>query len=412
MTEVILLRSLGDLCLYFAVVGAFPLFFTHDFMLLYPALLGAAGVGVGAWLEKRGSGLLKYAALLLPLSALLLADETMEYLILVPVLIYTGALLWRGIYDLDYYGFREQFLNVGRVLLAFALLILAMYNLEVAMDDGKSSFGASDVLLYSSIYGFAGVFTMRMLRLGSDSTQRDRLNNNLHMIAVLVLILALSAMTVAMENVLHEILSWLLQGIFILLAFAPMLIYRVMTSFVSQTQNFATTTGETGATETGETVAAVGTAGQETAEAVLPQGESFPWWIAVLILAVLCGIVIFLMGSLKRGSGAAGSVGEFSDAETPEGRGWEFRRTNRSKVRKFYRSYLKLIRRKGQKLETDQTTADILERCPENTNTEAAAELRRIYLKARYDLVHPVTDREVEQAKAALKQVTDDNKAK
>ena len=80
MTELIVLRVLGDVCLYFAVVGSFPLFFSHDFTLLYPALLCAAGAGVAEVLDRKSPAPVKYLALLLPLASLALADEVMEYL--------------------------------------------------------------------------------------------------------------------------------------------------------------------------------------------------------------------------------------------------------------------------------------------------------------------------------------------
>lgn len=411
MTELIILRALGDVCLYFAVVGAFPLFFTHDYLLLYPALLSAAGVGVGAWLERKVRQPVKYAALILPLLSLLLADEPMEYLILVPVLLYTAALIHRGTYELEYYGFREQFLNVSRVLCVFGGLVFALGYFEGMFGTSWDTYDISAVLLYGLIYGFTGIFLLRQLRMGPDSQPRDRLANNVQMAVVLAVILVLALLAVALEESMRDVISWVLYTIMAAVGFVPMIIHELIRWFLrdeggAYLEELASVTTEP--PETG-----IPTYPTDTGVPQAPPGEAgFPWWFAVLILTVLCVVIFFLLRTLRKGSGGAGSAGELEEVEIPEEGGKEPRRSNRSRVRKLYRSYLKLVRRKGQRLETDQTTADILENHPENTNTEAAARLRQVYLKARYDLAHPVTDQDVAQAKAALKQVTDYHKAK
>lgn len=411
MTEVIVLRALGDLCLYFAVVGAFPLFFTHDFMLLCPALLGAAGTGLGAWLDRRKAGPLKYAALLLPLASLLLADEPMEYLILLPALLYVGALLRQGAYDLEYFGFREQYLNVVRLLCIFAGIVFALGYFEGMFGSAWETYDFSAVLLYGLIYGLTGVFLLRQTRLGPDSRPRDRLANNIQLIVVVAVILCLALLAVALEESARDLISWVLYVIMAVAGIIPMIIQELIFWFLKEDGGayLETITPET--TEPAETVLPTYTT-YSGAPQTPPAEAGFPWWFAVLVLAALCGVFFLLMRSLCRDGGQAASAGEYAEAETPEEKGREPRRSNRSKVRKLYRNYLKWARRKGQRLETHQTTADILEKHPENTNAEAAARLRQIYLKARYDLIRPVTDREVEQAKAALKRVTEYHKAK
>ena len=411
MTELIVLRILGDVCLYFAVVGAFPLFFSHDFMLLYPALLCAAGAGAAALLERKRPGALKYGALILPLLSLLLADEAMEYLILIPVLLYTGAVVHRGAYDLEYYSFRDQFVNAGRLLCVFGGLVFALGYFEGMFGASWDTYDISSVLLYGLTYGFSGVFLLRQLRLGVDCRPKDRVANNVQMILVLVVILVLSMMAVALEESMREVISWLLYTVLAAAAVIPMVLHEILRWFLR--------------TDGGAYIEAVATARSEPTESVEytfpvyqgppqapPAEEEFPWWFAILVLAVLCCAVFFLLRTLKKPGGHAASGEELETVDGPgEGRRGS-NRSNRSKVRKLYRSYLKLVRRKGQKLEKDQTTADILEKHPENTNAEAAARLRQVYLKARYDTEAPVTDRDVELAKTAMKRVTDHHKAR
>lgn len=412
MTELIVLRVLGDVCLYFAVVGAFPLFFTHDFLLLWPALLCAAGAGVGAWLERKGRGAVKYAALLLPLASLLLADEAMEYLLLVPALLYITMLVHRGAYGLEYYGFRDQFLNAVRVLGVFGGIVFAMGYFEGMFGSSWETYDISAVLLYGLIYGLSGIFLLRQLRLGADSGPRDRVANHVQMAVVLAVILVLALLAVALEESMRDLISWVLHTIIGFAALVPMVIHELIFWFMKEDGHEYLEARETLNTETTEPTMDMTYPTYSGAVQPTPAEAGFPWWLAVLVLAALCAALIWFLGTLGKGGRGAGSNGTLEEVALPEEGKREPRRSNRSKVRKLYRSYLKLVRRKGQRLETDQTTADILENHPENTNTEAAARLRQIYLKARYDTEHPVTDRDVEQAKAALKQVTDYHKAK
>ena len=143
-----------------------------------------------------------------------------------------------------------------------------------------------------------------------------------------------------------------------------------------------------------------------------PTEEQFPWWLAILVLALLCLVFFLLLRTLGKGRRSAVSSEEPETVSIAERKKRENRRSNRGKVRKLYRDYLKLVRRKGQRLETWHPTADIFKKRPQNMNTEAADRLRQVYLKARYDTENPVTDAEAEQAKAAMKAVMDHHKGK
>ena len=408
MTELIVLRILGDVCLYFAVIGSFPLFFAHDFMLLYPALLCAAGAGAAQMLEGKR---LNYLALLLPLASLLLADEIMEYLILAPALVYTGAVILRGAFEMDYYGFRDLYLNALKLLALFGSVVFAMGYFEGMFGSSWDAYDVSALLLYGLIFGFTGVFLLRQLRLGPDSLPRDRLANNIQMVVVLAVILGLSALTAAMEEYLQGFFTWILNTAIGVVMIIPMIIHELMRWFFADKGAAYFEAVEAAKPSTSETV-------EYTFPAYTgpppppPSEEQFPWWLAILVLAVLCVVFYFLLRTLGKGSRSAAREEEPETVVAPGMRKREQRRSNRGKVRKLYREYLKMVRRKGQKLETYQTTADILEKHPQNTDTEAAARLRQVYLKARYDTGKAVTDEDVEQAKAAMKAVTNHHKVK
>ena len=79
------------------------------------------------------------------------------------------------------------------------------------------------------------------------------------------------------------------------------------------------------------------------------------------------------------------------------------RRSNRGKVRHYYREFLKMENRRGLKLQKHYTTEDILLRISGDTDREGAAELREFYLLARYDERNDITPEQAEAAKLALR---------
>lgn len=411
MTELIVLRILGDVCLYFAVVGSFPLFFTHDFALLYPALLCAAGAGVAEILDRKCPAPVKYLAVLLPLASLALADELMEYLILAPALVYTGAVILRGTFGMDYYGFRDIYLNALKLLGLLGIVVFALGYFEGMFGSSWDAYDISSWLLYGLIYALAGVFLMRQLRLGADCRVRDRVANNVQLIVVLALILGLSALVAVTEEYLEGMLAWILNTAISIVAIVLMIIHELIRWFLKDKGAAYFEALEEAKPSTSETV-------EYTFPAYTgpppppPTEEQFPWWLAILVLALLCVVFFFLLRSLGKSGRTEVREEETENGVFAETRKRERRNNNRGKVRKLYRDYLKLVRRKGQRLEIYHTTADILENHPQNTDMKAADELRQVYLKARYDPEHPVTDREVGEAKAALKQITEHHKAK
>lgn len=399
MGELIFLRAFGEICVCFAVIGAFPGFFLRDMMLLYPALLCAAGAAVGPWLEKRK---LKYAALILPLASLLLADSVMEYLILLPAIAYTGLLVHRGAYDMEYYTAREQFLRVGAGLAVFAGIVFPLGYFEGMFGQYWDNYDFPTMLFYGLLFVFTQVFLLRQLRLGVDSRPEDRLRNDLEMVVVLALILGATAGIVALEELLRESITDVLVAIVSVAAFVPMVILEIIQFFLGGDGQAYLDTMEQLQTEP----TFPGDMSVPDLEGVVqgPAGEEgFPWLAAVLVLLALCALAWYLLRTLSRGSGirASGSAMETLEPEKPGTR--ERWISNRSKVRRIYRSYLKFVRRRGLRLQKDHTSQDVLRQA--KGPADHGAQLRRIYVKARYDLLSPVTDQDVEVAKAAWKHI-------
>lgn len=402
MSSLILLKVLGDICVCYAVIGAWPLLFPHDFLLLYPALLCAAGAALAAYLFQFGKPWLRWAAFLLPLASLLFADTLIELLILVPGVVYAGIVIHKGSFAMDYYTYRDLYIKTGTFLSVFAAVIFALGYFEGMFSESWSSYNIAATLMYGLLYAFTGVFLLRQLRMGADSQPRDRMRNNIQMVLVLIIIIAVTIGIVAVEELVKGSITDILNFIMAAVGFIPMVIHELMHwFFMDEGSEYQEALEQVNPT-TSEPVPVT----YETylgSSQVVQTEPGFPWWMAVLVLTALCVALAVMLRSMRRSNGGSGSGEDVDELEPDVPQRKESRRSNRSRIRKIYRSYLKLVRRKGLKLRTDHTSLDILDAAPENTDREGATRLRQIYLKARYT-DEPITDREVEEAKKALKQ--------
>lgn len=405
MIQAVFLKTFGDICLCYAVIGSFPLLFHHDYLLLIPALLCAAGTGLAAGLNRSGRTSLRFLGLLLPLCSLILADELIEFLMLAPAVAYTALVIFRGDFELEYYGYREIFLRLLKLLCAFAAIVFALGYFEGMFGDFNENYDFTVTGFYGLLYAFTGVFLMRQLRLGADGRAEDRLRNNVEMAIVLILIIGLTGCIVAAEQMAEDLITLLLKGIMIAASVIPMALLELLTWLLKDNTSYfeAVESAKQEVTETAPSVTYQDLQG--VLQSQQPEESGYPWWLAVLVLAGMCVLMVYLLRNLIRSGGAGPSRGSMELLEEDSPRKQEKRRSNRSRVRRIYRDYLKLVRRKGLKLETDQTSQDIMERSSQDLQKDAQAELRRIYLKARYDLFSEITKEDVEIASTAYKRL-------
>jgi hypothetical protein len=147
----------------------------------------------------------------------------------------------------------------------------------------------------------------------------------------------------------------------------------------------------------------LGTVEQVAEEAV------FPWWLAILILVIMVAVLALLAGMYqkRRVSAAANTVVADAAPATKERK--DKKRSNRSKLRQIYRSFLKQQRGYGLKLQRHYTSEDIQHRLAGDVDPEAAAILRQLYLSARYDESREVTPQPLKAARDAMKRIRNGN---
>ena len=77
--------------------------------------------------------------------------------------------------------------------------------------------------------------------------------------------------------------------------------------------------------------------------------------------------------------------------------------SNRGRVRQIYRDFLRVEKNLGMGLQHNHTSQDVLQRIHKDTDPESAAQLRQVYLAARYDDRQGITRAQVDQARMAIK---------
>jgi len=407
----VFLKVFGEVCLYFGCVGALPALFPHDLFPLLPAAVCAIPAAIAAFLSDHGRTPPRLLLSLLLLPCLLFGHSLMEWLILLPPVIYAASLIMRDEWTLEYFHFREQF----RKTLTIMIITLILVHFGVLIESRSHRTHVLDsiaLLQHLIIYGFCGIVLQLQLRLGTDQ-KRSRYLNSLQLLLVTVCTGALVLAIVAAERFLSsrgispgQLIGYGLQIFFGVFLSVFQRLFTIVAEMIKTAKRLRL---EDNASSDVDPVTVMP---MEQMQQLLPdapqEAAPFPWWLAILVLILLTGILILLSRVLR------GRKPEVHHSETvrqlsPRVRqNQPSRRGNRSRLRKVYREFLKSEKRRGHRLQPWHTSLDILDDVQPGGDPEAAARLRNLYLSARYDPGSTVTAQQVQEAKDALKQYRND----
>lgn len=395
----IILKVFGDVCMCFAILDAFPGAFGHSYSLFLPAILCACGAGGAAALKEKGKERLLWLALVLPVSSLFIVRGIGEVWILLPVVAYTAVVILRGQLTLEYYSYRQYFLR-SLTLLGGLYLLLSMFSFMegIGPDEARTIFPQS-TLRFGLVYLLTGVILLRQLRLGMAENCQG---NRGQMIAVLGGTGLVLSGFVAAEPMLRKgvgsVFKLILTAVFSLVIY----VFDLFASLLNQVELQAMNEQIQQHREEAD-LPVMGPVYQYIMQSARTEEEGRSYWYVILVLAVLAA-AMFLMLKMFRRKTVQADAGEIVREVSPPSFGKkEPRRSNRGKVRHYYREFLKMERKRGLKFRKNMTTADILEKISPSTDTAAATELREIYLYARYNDRVEITPAQVDAARDALK---------
>lgn len=401
MSMWVFLKVFADACLCFGILASFPAVFPVSISLLWPALLCATGAGIAAHFRNAGKDGLRFLGLLLCAVTLWLPENSTELVVLLPVVLYSAVVIVRGELSLEYYTFRQYFKGTLTFLVCAFLILCALAYLDKPFDNVEN-FDAEAVTRYGILHAVAGVALLRQLRLGEQGIAGRRMNAAQTAIAVGgtgVVVLGIAAA----EKWLHQSLMALLRTASTALLAPLLMLYdwfsdRGMDVVEGLTGKDPLTPQQRPTTPPG----AIPMESVPLETPVLQEPErAFPW-LVIVVLATLVILVTVMLRSF-RGKIAVPVQEEVIEKLQPKLRQKQGSGSNRSRIRRLYRDFLKNQRKRGVQLRRYHTSADIQRNLTADTDTVAADQLRQVYLSARYDEGCEISARQLARAKAAYK---------
>lgn len=400
-----ILKVFSDACVCFAILGAFPYIFPCSYSLVWPALLCGIGAGVSSWLYESGKRKFYYLGILIPAASLLFADGIRGMLILVPVVGYTSVIIFRAQFHLEYYAYRHYFKQNLFLLAGLYILFSMVSYIESLTTVNAATIDSLATFRYLLVYAATGVVLQRQLRMGMVNQSQGRFMDRAQIVVVLsgtgaVIFGVLTAEPMLRKwasNVFNSAIN-IFVGIFLFLYDCGMWLIDAMKINVMYEQ-IQEQKGN-------DSVSAMGPAVQEVIQQTQQvQEDSKSYWWIVLVLILLVIVMLQMLKTFRKQSVETSSTEQIAKVAVNEVPKSQSKRTNRGKVRHYYREFLRLERKRGMNPKKNYTTEDILQRISKSTNVEAATELRNVYLRARYDESCEITREQADAAKAALKKI-------
>lgn len=390
------LKVFSDLCVIFAVLGPFPEVIVYHSSLLLPAVLCAFGAGVAAGLQNAGKGSLRWLGAAFPALALYLSWVTGGFAIVLAAAVYTVVVILWGRLHLEYYSFCHSFQTSLKLVGIWYVLLWMLALLKETPVKDFTLIHEEIALRFGLIHCFTGIVLQRQLRLGGDAVAKG---SRLQMAAVLIGTGSAIAAFIAAMPALRKGIAAVIHAVVLAVVSLMSLAYdSVEVDYVGMRNGL-----EEARANSEELF--IRPNWEEMMQQYVKVEEKEPsyWWIVpVVAFAILAAFL--LLRAFGRKSVSVSTEETVGQVDIPD-RNKDTRRTNRGKVRHYYREYLRHGQKRGLTVRKYDTSGDILEKTPADTDREAAAALRQIYLRARYDETGEVTAEQAEEARALLKKI-------
>ncbi|MBO4873336.1 MAG: hypothetical protein J5496_07975 [Lachnospiraceae bacterium] len=398
------LKTVCDFLLFFSLAGligsygeAGPLVGSVLILAFFSSLI----------LQKAGGTLpARILCGLLPALGLLAAKDRSELWITAVILLAYFALTLAGKNNIHYDNYKYWFgLPAIGIALLFAVCLVRWPAHRMTV-------------LCCGAYLFLGVFVLRSKRIGKGLRAGIALMNLAEMTAVVVFGSVFFYLLYALFMRSGDLLLTLLSPIAYLWALLTDFLVRFWR--VLEEDPSETTTAAVTEESTAEEAAADPNAAADPAEPAPNYAWVAPLVKVVLILLVLA-FLVWIIFRIVRGirrlrteeekDGDPYELGTKRDS-LPAGRTKRRKKntktggsSNKQKIRTVYWQYLNMVRAHGTEIGGQMTSEEVLTASAWQTDSEAAARLRELYILARYDGEDQVSDGEVEEAEALLSRI-------
>lgn len=419
---IIFWKLLAELALFFSFITAVPFFFTIGFNPVYIILLCLLAVAISEPACRTGRTGLRFAGLIPALAASVFIRSLTDAVIILPALLYTILIIVTKLKQPNYYSAVKMFKIACRIMGFATLLLLGIdYMLQFVTDNanitGKQAefkmFDYVSLLICEAVFLFAETVMLRKLRVNTPvSIKKSAENTGRYLAGAIECGLIFSALF-ALFCLIMEMINRIylkMHGVGLRMpAFIGnflMAVRKWLFDGLKSTQPL----GPTGPVPTSSplptylpTDSGIVTVSPAPIEETAP--SSTLWPIIIIIILLTCVLLIFFLHSRKntiykepeqpdesavRRAPSVSVFGNFS---------------NREKVRKVYRSFMKYAKKHGYVIQPSDTTLDIMAGTRDFANGTPVETLRNIYLQTRYSSEAEITDEMVREAQNALNSI-------
>lgn len=393
------LRITADLCFYFSILCiARKLSPWTTSMAIFTALAFFAAVlaiRVEAWPLRLLLGLLPGAAFYFAPLKLLLFFPALGWLYFLLIVSFGG--FHEGVFE-----YRARY----RIMLIIGLFFLAAHLANMAIYRGLML--SPEGLVFLFLFMTLGVIALRQMQMGALMDAKWRLSN-----AATVFIVPLLAIGLAF------LLFWLVRASLpvwkaILAPIANGIVWFIMLFYRPGEEAVLATPAPSSTPPPLLVNGGIQTGGQKYMEdhtegEILPRlfsGDVITPLAYILAALLLFGALWLIWSLLRRGAAKEQQELSYEDADLPGApqrllrRRSAAERSNARRVRRLYRDYLTLQRRRGSEVRRDSTSQDVLS---QTDGGEADETLRRIYIAARYR--GEISDEDVREAERCFEAI-------
>lgn len=400
MIYAIALKLFSDCCIMFAILGAFPSVFSCSRPLLFMAAIAAVSAGLAFFCREKGKLWLSRICAVLPFSGLLLAGAPLELSVLLPAAVYTSAVILRGNMQLEYYSYRQFFLHSLYMLGAFIVVLSAFTVMEAMTGPEEFVMHPEIALRYSLVHLLCGVVLQRQLRLGAFGKGHGDAGQIVAMlggtgIVLFGFVLAEPMLRKGGAAIFRLALSAVLSVAMTVLELFSSVLDQIELGIMAR--QIAKRRQDT---LPSYNLGIIADEIQQTMEN--PSEEPSLWWVIPVVIVLLAAMV-FMFLSFRKKVVRSDSPETLGTAPAMKQQRKDPRRSYRWRIRQLYRDFLRMEKKRGLGLRSDQTSLDVLESISPDTDARGAESLRQIYIAARYDLSREPGRDDYEAAKAALK---------
>ena len=404
MSAGIFLKVLSDCCLFFAILTAFPVVFTVHHSLFLPSLICAGAAAIAVFLLQKQWTVPSRLCAAIPFSALLICADLPSALVLAPAILYTVWIIFRGQLWLEYYIFRASFIKSLKMLGIMLIIVCFLAFATNPLGEREVPLiSIGSLIRYGLLHLVFGVILQRELRLGMDRHSHGSIGQIAVMLGGTG---AAAAGFFVAEPMLRESIATLGRNLFTIVAVPFAYFLKLILKLNDEMKNSEEYQEylEEAAERNPPMADDYGNLMSELLEEAPTTEEQYIWWIPFVILAVIGAIFAVYVTNGHR-SVSLPSMPSFSKVSEEPKKKSAPRLSPRSRVRQAYRDFLKQEKKRGTKLRKNCTTADILQGLSEGSDHVSAAELRELYLHARYDETREVSRSEADAARAAARQI-------